>query len=280
MQPDSIAEKLLFTTIRIETRTLDGNSGTGTGFAFVHKVGENNIPVLVTNKHVINGASSGSLTFTRAENGKPTIGIGYRLDISDGFEALWHGHPQADIDVVITPLAPIIEHLKNDQIEIFILQIGDDLIPNETALEEIDAIEGICFIGYPNGIWDQKNLLPIVRRGISATPITVDFQGEKKFLIDASVFPGSSGSPVFILNIGMTTNKFGTTRVQSRILFLGIVASVYFQQDLNQIIMIPQNTVDIPMARAKQMIDLGVVFKSTTILETIQDYLKVKGFLK
>lgn len=57
-------------------------------------------------------------------------------------------------------------------------------------------------IGYPNGLWDSQNNLPIIRRGITATSVKKDYNGKKEFLIDAAVFPGSSGSPVFIFNEG------------------------------------------------------------------------------
>lgn len=76
------------------------------------------------------------------------------------------------------------------------------MIPNEEQIKQMDAIEPITFIGYPNGIWDSTNLLPVARRGTTASPIEVDFEGSPRFLIDASVFGGSSGSPVFILNQG------------------------------------------------------------------------------
>ena len=60
-------------------------------------------------------------------------------------------------------------------------------------------------------------------------------------------------------------------------LFLGIVASVYFQQDYNEITFIPQPTLDVPVALSKQMIDLGVVYKSPTIIETIRVFLNQHG---
>jgi hypothetical protein len=74
----------------------------------------------------------------------------------------------------------------------------------------------VTFIGYPNGIWDSKNLLPVVMRGTTASPIEVDFEGTPRFLIDASVFGGSSGSPVFILNQGTYSMKDGGVAVGSR----------------------------------------------------------------
>lgn len=91
---------------------------------------------------------------------------------------------------------------KQHGVDLFIRCVETSMIPNEEQIKQMDAIEPITFIGYPNGIWDSTNLLPVARRGTTASPIEVDFEGSPRFLIDASVFGGSSGSPVFILNQG------------------------------------------------------------------------------
>ncbi|MFR3321383.1 MAG: hypothetical protein ACLTSZ_09905 [Lachnospiraceae bacterium] len=79
----------------------------------------------------------------------------------------------------------------------------------EEQIEYFAAIEDITFIGYPSGLYDSVNKLPIIRQGITATPIWNQFNGENVFLIDAGVFPGSSGSPVFIYNHGSYPTKDG-----------------------------------------------------------------------
>jgi hypothetical protein len=56
----------------------------------------------------------------------------------------------------------------------------------------------VLFVGYPNGIRDRMHNLPVARGGLLASLPTVDFDGEPDFLIDAKVWPGSSGSPVFV----------------------------------------------------------------------------------
>jgi len=56
-------------------------------------------------------------------------------------------------------------------------------------------------IGYPNGLWDHVNNLPLIRRGITASHPGVDYQiegqnGPGVTVIDMACFPDSSGSPV------------------------------------------------------------------------------------
>jgi hypothetical protein len=106
----------------------------------------------------------------------------------------------------------------------------------------------------------------------------VDFEGTPRFLIDASVFGGSSGSPVFIMNQGFTATKNGGISLGvSRLLFLGVVAAVYFRTQLNQIVAVPIPTQLQPMVLQQEMIDLGIVFKARTIVETIEAFLKARG---
>jgi hypothetical protein len=276
MEVLSIAEQLLFTTVRVETVDADLIRRVGTSFIFNYKSDDKPYLFLVTNKHVIAGAQSGILTFTRWHKGKPLFGIGYR-EIIEGFEDIWFGHPKPNIDVTVTPFAPIENRIKKEGVDIFYRRIQNELVPSADALKKVDAIEELVFIGYPIGIWDAKNLLPVVRKGITASPIAVDFQGEPQFLIDASIFPGSSGSPVFLYNPGMHAVKTGGTVVGTRLFFLGILASVFFQKDINEIRIRSVPMVDVPVAVSKQMIDLGIVFKASTIIETIEIFLRERG---
>lgn len=278
MEISSIAEQLYFTTIRVETSKASGATGVGTSFIFSYMLEGKNYLFLVTNKHIVSDVQKSSLTFIQAGDGKPLLGTGYRLEISD-FEELWYKHPNDHIDVAVTPLIPLINHIKKENVEIFFRSIPKELVPSEDSLKHVDAIEEVVFIGYPIGIWDTKNLLPIARKGITATPIAVDFRGEPQFLIDASIFPGSSGSPVFLYNPGIYADKSGGTVVGTRLLFLGIVASVFFKKDINEIRILSIPTADVPVAISKQMVDLGVVFKASTVIEAIEGFLREKGEL-
>lgn len=278
MEVSSIAEQLFFTTVRVETSEASG-AGVATSFVFNYALEGKDYLFLVTNRHVVSGVKNGSLVFIKGQDGKPLLGEGQRLNISD-FEKIWFVHPNNHIDIAIAPLVPIISEIKKLDVEIFYRSIPKSFVPSEEALKHVDAIEEIIFVGYPIGIWDTKNLLPIARKGITATPIAVDFRGDPQFLIDASIFPGSSGSPVFLYNVGMYADKSGGTIVGNRLLFLGVVASVFFQKDISEIRIRSVPTADVPVAVSKQMVDLGVVFKASTIVEAIEAFLRKKGELR
>jgi hypothetical protein len=120
-------------------------------------------------------------------------------------------------------------------------------------------------VGYPTGLSDTVNHKPIVRKGITATNIKNDYQGKPQFLIDCACYPGSSGSPVFLVNQGIITlPKHERPYMGSRILLLGILCAGPQFQASGQIIFAnlpvqPKPLTNIPM-------NLGVVIKSREIL--------------
>ncbi|MBH3373126.1 trypsin-like peptidase domain-containing protein [Pseudomonas juntendi] len=281
MKIETNSEKLLFSTIKIEV-SLPKGSGSGTGFFFAHPIThagkETEFGCIVTNKHVIENSTGGRLVFTKkGKDGQPIIGDSFTLDIhQNAWKDMWLGHPDPSIDIAITPFGPIITHLKEQYgVEIYCSWVMPALIPTDEQLASLNVMETVVFVGYPNGLWDTKNLVPIMRKGTTATPLALDFEGEPKFLIDASVFGGSSGSPVFILDDGVFTDRNGNANFGSRIHFIGVIAAVYHKTDLNAVVPIAIPTQFQAGVEIKQMIDLGIAFKSKTVIETIQHFIKL-----
>lgn len=280
MQPKTIAEQLFFNTVRIDTVTANGAQGAGTGFFFGHKFGgDKQALFVVTNKHVVMGMREGRFSFLKQKDGQPTLGDGFTLNVGpQDWPNMWFGHPDPNVDIAICPLVPLLEFVKQQHgTDLFFRAVETSMIPTEEQTRELDAVEPVTFIGYPNGVWDSKNLLPVARRGTTASPIEVDFEGTPRFLIDASVFGGSSGSPVFILNQGSFATKDGGFVVGSRFHFVGVIAAVFFRTHLNQIVPVPIPTQVQPMAQQQEMIDLGIVFKARTVVETIEAFIKARN---
>jgi hypothetical protein len=225
----------------------------------------------------IDRALEGKVFFTESKEGKPLIGTRLNVTILN-FAAQWFGHEADNIDIAVMPLGPIFHKLKEGHKAPFYRTITPDIIPIDSKLDELDVLEEIVFIGYPNGIFDTANLLPIVRRGITATPLQTNYCGEPIFLVDASVFPGSSGSPVFICNTNGYSSKTGFT-VGSRILFLGVIGSVYFRPEYGEIKSVPIPTEHKSVVQTNQMIDLGAAYKAHTVVETIEGFMRSKSVL-
>lgn len=278
MKVETVAEQLLFTTIRIEA-----GPGVGTGFIVRHRWAEDKEgPFLITNKHVVDDAEKRQLTFTLAEQTTevygPSLGQSTSITLSRG-SWNWVGHPSVDIDIAALPLRPILKHLEEIGKAPYYVSIHTDTIPAPAALDDLDAVEEILFVGYPNGVYDRVNNLPIVRRGTTATHPRVDYEGQAVFLIDASVFQGSSGSPVLIHDNGSWRNRYGDLVAKQRVYLLGILGKAYSRQDDSSLIFEEISTAAKPVIRTTQMIDLGVVYKAKAVIETIEHMLHQRRLL-
>jgi hypothetical protein len=271
MQVQSPAEQLFFTTVRIETQS-DDTWRAGTGFFFAQTEGDAHRIFVVSNKHVVQDAKRGTMLFTLREGDQPKLGERFTVTLED-FSGNWFGHPDVDIDIAVMPLIPLLMGIKESGKQVYFKAITEDLIPSQASMQDLDAIEQVVFVGYPNAMFDTVNLTPIARVGITATPIALDYGGSQAFLIDASVFPGSSGSPVFIVNTGSYAPKGGGLVVGSRVLFLGILSAVFVRLEEGEFEIVDIPTAQVPVVRTEQMIDLGYVYKAAMVQETVNHFL-------
>ena len=255
----SISEKICYSTVRIDCIQDNNTRSTGTGFFFDFSMDKGLcIPCIVTNKHVVEKASKAKFVLTCILK---QTGITHHetITITD-FEKSWLGHPTADLAII--PIAVIINILKNKGKELYYVSISEELIPTPTQLDELTAIEDIIMVGYPDGLWDSFNNKPIMRKGITATHPKLDFNNEKKFLIDAACFPGSSGSPIFILNKGIFNGEKCGINIGKRIYFLGILyaGTLHMVDGKIELALVPSIKSYIPN-------NLGLVIKSEVLLE-------------
>lgn len=182
----------------------DGSVSVGTLFLVKAPVTEGRDLILgITNKHVLQDpARHLVLDFTLADLTqnpvKPVFGSKHRIQGNMLGDNVYFEHPDDDVDLACVNLSRI----ESDGCFFRTIDLSamsptfeeDWLIPNRE----------VCFVGYPEGFYDKNNNLPILRRGVVASLPKVDFMGRKEFLVDAHVFKGSSGSPVF-----MASSLFG-----------------------------------------------------------------------
>lgn len=260
----SISEELAFTTVRIECEDTTGAISTGTGFIFrFADDGEQQIPAIVTNKHVIEGASIGRFHMTLAdEDGGPSFTEQRPIQL-DNFAQRWVGHPDPDIDLCVMMIAPILEAAIAEGVSLFFKQVTWDLVPNKDELDDMVLLEDVLMVGYPNGIWDAANNMPIFRRGTTATHPNLDYNGASEFLIDAACFPGSSGSPVFLFNQGSHSTKSGGMVVgRGRLKLLGILYAGPQYQVTGEVKVVTVPTQNIPISISTIPNNLGICIKS------------------
>jgi V8-like Glu-specific endopeptidase len=272
----SISEQLTYSTVRIECELKTGGTSTGTGFFFnflEDKENNTHVPVVVTNKHVIKNASKGKLIITKAnEKGEPIDTQHFTLEF-DNFENFWRLHPQADVDLCAMAIAPFVNEAAKRGDKLFYIPFTKDLLPTEKHKEELTAIEDVLMIGYPNGIWDSVNNMPIFRKGSTATNPLLDYNGKKEIMIDIAAFPGSSGSPVLIFNEGGYRDRKGNTYMgANRIILLGVLYAGPQATATGEIIMTPN--FQRPIAVSQIPNNLGLIIKSERILEMEQLFKK------
>jgi trypsin-like peptidase len=220
-------EDLQYTTLQIKSFFRSGSS-TGTGF--LYKEGQE--LYLVTNKHVVQDlitqeyASIGVINFHTIKGGR--LGK-YQYKFSPleddprafGQEFIYHS--SSDLcKLALTPYIQLLntlyqqsESLNNDPqynfpslppTKIFYKYLDQHHIPDFSTQE---SFQEILMVGYPIGLSDEVNNLPLFRKGITASALKNNFQGKPEFVIDAACFPGSSGSPVFIYPTAETSMHFG-----------------------------------------------------------------------
>lgn len=258
---------LVHSTVRIECETENGRgSGTGYVFAFNEKDGRN-IPCIVTNKHVVLGAKRGTFHLTRqGAAGGANLGDYVTFDF-DNFERLWIGHPDPEIDLAIFPIGEILNRAKDRGDLLYFSPLGPSTTITASLLDSLPTMEEIIMIGYPNGIWDEKHNLPVIRRGITATHPKLPYNGKPEFLIDAACFPGSSGSPVFLANIGSYVNSDGSFCGGSRIALLGTLYAGPQHTATGEVVVVkvPTNTRALAISTIPN--NLGLVIHASKIFD-------------
>jgi len=261
MRINDLSTQILYTTVPIWVEKKFGGQSSGTGFFFSFLDKENpnqSIPLLVTNYHVIQDITRGIFEFVLRENDMPTK---QKIRVEFDPSVIRINEPP-EIDLVAIPIAPIINELEVKHKPVFFRSITQEIIPDIQQINDLSAIEEVIFIGYPSGLSDSYNMSPIVRRGITATPVWNKFKGKDAFLIDAGVFPGSSGSPVFLFNQGSYSSG-NTIIIGSRIFFLGILAETFIGSVQS----------NVSNEQSKVFLGLGEVINSNTILEYLNKFI-------
>lgn len=199
---DKFEEQVFLNTVLIENLT---DSETGTGFIISKPAEEGKQKLLLfSNKHVFWGKKDKDtqnikkvirLTFhKRKEDDTYELGQthSFQIEIERTPGKGYFDHPNSIVDVGCVNVSSL--NNQGIKLNIPVLDINEFTIFDRS---ELFAGMKILFVGYPSAFYDKKNFLPVMRSGTIASIPRVDFNGEPSILLDAQVFPGSSGSPVF-----------------------------------------------------------------------------------
>ena len=224
---------LALSTLRISSTTPLGQT-TGTGFLFAYKteIGQFSSValLLITNKHVLENASKCVTTFSLLEKGQqanltdnivslPAKHQEIELDISLK-NTSWH--PNLQIDLCAINVTSLFNQLSQTN-DLRHFPIHDSFLPSAGFRQILRPIEQIVMVGYPNGLWDEVNNLPIIRKGLTATHPLISANGKPEFLVDCACFPGSSGSPIFLYEDGNFRREDRSYSPGTNALLLGVL---------------------------------------------------------
>ena len=180
----------------------------------------------------------------------------------------WIFHSKKDLCFCF--VNPVFEFVKKQTgKDVFYIAIDETILPSQKMLEELSALEELVMVGYPIGLWDKNNNFPIFRKGYTASHPAIDFNESGIGLVDMACFPGSSGSPIYILNEGGYKDKVGNLNWgQSRIIFIGTLFSGPIYDATGKLVVtdIPTSN-QVVESHTGIMVNLGYYIKSSEILE-------------
>ena len=220
----------------------------GTGFfyrAFLNDGTNRSITLLISNKHVFRNPK-GRLVISlncRKEDGTPELG-NINTFHQTGFEGNYFPHPDPAVDLACVNVSSI------TRTDTFFHCLHDSFL-QPIDYEKVVPSSDVIFVGYPEGLYDPVNNLPLIRKGSIASMPNVDFNGKGQIVIDAQIFPGSSGSPVFVA----WDNKYS---------LLGVVSDTMFRDSRLEILQ-----TNMPPVGVKQILGLGIVVKQKHVQELI-----------
>ena len=252
MISEKFEEQVFFTTTRITIQTdFEKDVSVGTGFLFnvqLDDIEGKYVTLLISNKHVFsNPFERITFNFNRKNSeGFPDFGNVFNFTKKD-FSDIYFEHPDKEVDLACIN-ATIITFPEHN---IYYRNIAPNMLSDFTEDLLVPGLD-VWFVGYPENRFDSSNNLPLMRRGYIASHPKVDFNSKKILVIDAQVFPGSSGSPVF-------------APIGGNYKLIGVVSATMIKHGQLQTIPTLQSNIGV-----QQILGLGLVIKATAIRELIE----------
>ena len=277
MSIDNLANQLVYATTKIKCYS-SSETSEGTGFFFRREYPDGKYVIaLVTNNHVVEGFDKAEIYLAGVNSdGTPNDQNRIIINISD-LQDKREKHPSPDIDISLLFIGEDINQAYSEGRKSYYKVISSSMIPSEDTMNNFSSIEDVIMIGYPNGLMDDFNNKPIVRKGITASRIKLDYNGQPDFLIDMACFWGSSGSPVFLrtestslMPSGPNTASFGK---KISYYFVGILHSGPVRKIDGTILVKNVPTTLMPYAEFEIPLNLGNVTKAKKIVEIFDSIL-------
>lgn len=199
----AIPPQLLDVTVVIGAPQPDGRDRwIGTGFLYNRVIAQNDDGshqvrgYLVTNRHVVEGQSVVSVLMN-PRGMPPTRAQIEAVDPSNG-RPLWYFHPNPEVDVAVTGV--LHGHLKRMGLVEKLAPLLSSQAFTLDRMHEEEVVEGdpVFVVGFPMEIVSRPRARPLVRSGCIARCSDLYDEPGDTIILDAHVYPGNSGGPVFL----------------------------------------------------------------------------------
>jgi Trypsin-like peptidase domain len=264
----SIESQIVRSTVRLSAgREPSKWISTGTGFYYQVRDPDTKKAkcLIITNKHVINGCEFVQFVLSFEENKDDGDAADSDLPIELPLAGRLTLHPDPKIDLCAIDVTSVYSRQLSLGKRVRLTLIDCDWLPSSTDEETLTDIEQVLVIGYPRGLWDEHNNMPIARRGITGTHPLKNYAGNPDFLIDVAAFSGSSGSPVFSYETPMFRQPNGSFTPGTKIALIGIVWGV-IEQTVTGEMRVEQSPSSIPSVPSlKASLNLAIALHSNEI---------------
>ena len=189
-----IPEFFINSVTSIGIRNGAGISWIGTGFFIVRMldVEGNARPMLVTNKHVL--ANKCGIVLRLKKRDSSTLDIVDAALYEKGVK-LYYEHPNTNVDIAVLPLNG--KFITDNNIDFAAFDIDKHAMTSEELRHEgVDEGTLIHMLGFPMGLVNINDNLPICRLGCIARISVAQILESYNILADIQNFPGNSGSPI------------------------------------------------------------------------------------
>lgn len=267
-------DALAYSTVRV----LAGKNGcaptsVGTGFLYQVNDKEKNLSkiFIITNKHVIKNSEVIHFKLTHAktlEEATETKGNNKSSqDITWQLAGNVVNHQSSEVDLCAIDITIPVGSILSTGNKLRSMILDSSWLATQSELEAAKYVEQVLVVGYPRGIWDYHNNLPIARTGTTATHMNENYENKTNFLLDIAAFQGSSGSPVFLYQSPFFRQPDGSISPGTKIKLIGVIWGV-IESDIQgemKIVNVPSSNSSVPVM--KSSLNLAIALQASLILD-------------
>lgn len=171
---------------------------------------------LVTNRHVFQGKQK---VWLRLNDNKDKAKIfEQELTFPTG-ESRWLAHKNGNVDLALLNINP--QALQDNSIDFSIFNEEMFAFYRNFKKIGIEMGDDVYILGFPMGVAGDIQNYPYAKSGIISRVDKEIFAKHKAYLIDSSIFPGNSGSPVVLKPTAISINQ---TQAVSQIFLMGVIS--------------------------------------------------------